>query len=500
MTLSDLLQGVTVVKMFHLLYGKMVVTQDVQVHEIRYDSRNVGPGDAFVAIRGTAVDGHRFVPDALAKGAAVVVVDDDAAVPDSLCMHTGAAKIVVDDARKALATMAANFTGHPARRLTVVGVTGTNGKTTTTHLIRSVLEAHGERVGLIGTTGYFIAGRELPSTHTTPESLELNRLLQEMVEEGCTAAVMEVSSHALALSRVYGLPFAAGVFTNLTQDHLDFHGTMADYCSSKRLLFDDLDSGAAAVVNANDPFAEKMIAGTRARVIRYGIDIPADVTARDVRLGLAGTRFTVHTEADHSVSSPLVGGFNVQNILAAYAAALSLGVPEETVVKGIAAMPSVRGRFEQVHGRDGRIAIIDYAHTPDALENCLRTIRSLLPPGKARVITVFGCGGNRDRGKRPIMGRIASTLSDVTIITSDNPRREDPLKIIDEIMSGVKTDAAVETEPDRRAAIRRGLDHASAGDVVLVAGKGHETYQVIDGATLRFDDREEVEQYLGMQQ
>jgi UDP-N-acetylmuramoyl-L-alanyl-D-glutamate--2,6-diaminopimelate ligase len=496
MTLTALLQGVTVVKMFHLLYGKSAATQELEIHEIRYDSRKVGPGDLFVAIRGHESDGHRFVPDALARGAKVVVVDDDTAVPDSLCLHEGAAKIVVPDSRKALATLAANFTGHPGRRLKLVGVTGTNGKTTTTHLIKSVLEAHGERVGLIGTTGYIIGSEELPATHTTPESLELNNLLAEMVERGCTAAVMEVSSHALVLQRVHGLSFAAGVFTNLTQDHLDFHGTLAAYCSAKRILFDGLEPGAAAVINADDPAGGEMAAGTRARIIRYAINAPADVTAQGIDLDMSGTGFTLRNGGSHPVSSLLVGDFNVQNILAAAATGLALGVPGETIVRGIAAAPPVRGRFERVRGADGRIAIIDYAHTPDALERCLRTIRQLLPATGARIITVFGCGGNRDRGKRPIMGRIASELSDVTIITSDNPRREDPLLIIEEVRAGTRAVAAVETEPDRQKAIHRGLDLAARGDVVLVAGKGHETYQVLGTTTIHFDDREEVERYL----
>jgi UDP-N-acetylmuramoyl-L-alanyl-D-glutamate--2,6-diaminopimelate ligase len=497
MTLSALLQGVTVIKMFHLLYGKHAPTQEIDIRRIRYDSRTVGPGDVFVAIRGNESDGHRFVPDALSAGAKVVVVEDDAAVHDSLCLHEGAVKIVVPDARKALAVMAANITGHPGRRLTMVGVTGTNGKTTTTHLIKSILEAGGQRVGLIGTTGNIIGTQLLPSTHTTPESLELHRLLLDMVEGGCTAAVMEVSSHALALSRVHGISFAAGVFTNLTQDHLDFHATMDAYAATKRRLFDSLEPGAAAVINADDPAAQRMVAGTRARIIRYGIDAPAEVSAVNIVSGMSGTRLTLKGDVMQELTSPLVGEFNVQNILAACATGIALGVSSQAIARGIAVAPPVRGRFEQVHTADGRIAIIDYAHTPDALERCLRTIRRLLPAGSGRLITVFGCGGNRDRGKRPVMGRIASELSDVTIITSDNPRREDPRAIIDEILGGVRAGAVVETEPDRRAAIRRGLDLAAQGDVLLVAGKGHETYQVIRDTTLHFDDREEVERYPG---
>ncbi len=497
MTLSALLRDLTVVKMFHLLYGKSAATQELEIGGIQYDSRKVGPGDLFVAIRGTATDGHRFVPDALARGARAVVVDDDTAVPDSLCLHTGAAKIVVPDARRALAILAATLYGHPADRLVLVGVTGTNGKTTTTHLIKAVLEARGERVGLLGTTGYVIGAETLPSTHTTPESLELQALLAEMLRRGCTAAVMEVSSHALALGRVHGLRFAAGVFTNLTQDHLDFHGTMEAYAAAKRLLFNGLAPDAVAVINAEDPAGDGMVRSTRARILRYGRGEHTDVGAAQEQLSLAGTRFRLLHGGSHPVSSPLVGEFNLQNILAACAAGVGLGIPVETIARGIATAPPVRGRFERITGTDGRTAIVDYAHTPDALEHCLQTIRRLLPPASGRIITVFGCGGNRDRGKRPIMGRIASTLSDRSIITSDNPRAEDPAAIIEEVRAGCVPGAPVETEPDRRKAIRRGLDLASPGDVVLVAGKGHETTQVLRDAVLHFDDREEIEQYFG---
>jgi UDP-N-acetylmuramoyl-L-alanyl-D-glutamate--2,6-diaminopimelate ligase len=497
MTLSALLQGVTVTKMFHLLYGKHAPTQEIEIRALRYDSRKVREGDVFVAIRGSESDGHRFLPDALSAGAKVVVVEDDAAVHDSLCLHQGAVKIVVPDARRALAVMSANITGHPARRLTLIGVTGTNGKTTTTYLIKAILEAAGQRVGLIGTTGIMIGTERLPATHTTPESLELHRLFLDMADQGCTAAVMEVSSHALALSRVYGVSFAAGVFTNLTRDHLDFHGSMDAYASAKQRLFQGLEPGAAAVINADDPAADRMVAGTRARIVRYGIHAGADVSADGIVTRMDGTRFTLKGGVSQELRSVLVGDFNVQNILAACAAGMALGVSGDAIARGIAAAPAVRGRFERVQTVNGRTAIIDYAHTPDALEHCLRTIRRLLPEGGGRIITVFGCGGNRDRGKRPAMGRIAGDLSDVTIVTSDNPRREDPRAIIGEILEGVPPGAIVETEPDRRAAIRRGLDLAGPGDVVLVAGKGHETYQVIGDTRLHFDDREEVERYAG---
>lgn len=499
MTLSDVLRGVTVTNMFQMLYGKMVVTHELTVGGLRYDSRAVEAGDLFVALRGAVADGHRFVPAALAAGAVAVVVEDDAAVPDSLCMHAGAVKIVVPETRKALAVMAANVHGRPADHLLLAGVTGTNGKTTTAHLLASILEAHGTRTGVIGTIGHLAGGERIPAVHTTPEAPELHGLLAAMVRGGCGAAVMEVSSHALAQDRVYGLPFAAGVFTNLTQDHLDFHGTMDRYLAAKRMLFTALAPRAVAVVNAGDPSADRIVAGTGARIVRYGVSVRADVAADPPELSLAGIRLQVRGSSAYTVTSSLVGAFNAENILAACAAGEALGVPPDAIARGVAALPSVRGRFERVHAPDGRTAVVDYAHTPDALERCLRTIRGLLPAGGGgRIITVFGCGGDRDRGKRPLMGRIASELSDVTIITSDNPRREDPAAIIAAVREGAAPGAAVTAEPDRRAAIRRGIALARPGDVVLVAGKGHETVQVIGDETLPFDDRAEVEYALGL--
>jgi UDP-N-acetylmuramoyl-L-alanyl-D-glutamate--2,6-diaminopimelate ligase len=448
-----------------------------------------------VALRGTEVDGHRFIDMAIDRGARVVVMEDDLARPDALFMHAGVFKILVPDTRRALARMAANLYHHPSQKLRVIGVTGTNGKTTTTHLIRSILEAAGEQVGLIGTIEYLIGSERLPATHTTPESLELNKMLATMVERGCTSAIMEVSSHGLAMQRVHGLRFRSAVFTNLTQDHLDFHGSMDEYSRAKRLLFGMLDRTAVAVTNAGDPSGMAMVAGTAARILTYNVGGAADVRAEDVRMDVRGLTMSVVTSAGKiPVSSTLTGSFNVANLLAAAGAAIGLGIPEEAITRGIRNLPSVRGRFEQVVSPEGWTAVIDYAHTPDALENVLQTLRTLLPKG-GRIITVFGCGGNRDRGKRPIMGRIASTYSDVTIVTSDNPRGEDPGAIIDQILGGIPAGSSVYAEVDRRGAIRRALLQARRGDVVLVAGKGHEEYQIIGERRLHFDDREEVLNY-----
>lgn len=499
MVLTKLLEGIRVIKLFSSMYGKMVLTQDVSIRNIQYDSRKVEHNDLFVAIRGTAIDGNRFVSDAVNRGAVAIVTDNDEAIPDTLLMHAGVLKVLVHDAREALAALAANFYGHPSRRMQLIGVTGTNGKTTTTHLVKAILEASGKPAGLIGTIEYTIGDRKLPATHTTPESLELNQMLASMAELGCSAAVMEVSSHSLAMSRVHGLEFQVGVFTNLTQDHLDFHGTMDQYFEAKKILFNGLAPTAWAVVNADDPYASRMTAGIAAPSLRYGTGAGADVTARDVRMTVAGTRMNVVTpRGSQPVVASLTGRFNVSNILAAYTSGTAMGIPDATIAAGIASVKAVRGRFEQIPSPKGWTAVVDYAHTPDALENCLLTIRDLLPAGSAaRVITVFGCGGNRDRGKRPTMGRIATQMSDVTIITSDNPRKEDPGAIIDEIMTGVVPTKKVFREMDRRSAIAQALRLATPGDVVLIAGKGHEDYQVIGDTKFPFDDRKEVEAFIG---
>jgi UDP-N-acetylmuramoyl-L-alanyl-D-glutamate--2,6-diaminopimelate ligase len=498
MVLLELLEGVPVIKLFSSQYGKMVLTQDISVHSIQYDSRKVGHGDLFVAIAGTAVDGHAFVESAINRGAVAVVMQKDEALPDPFFMHAGVVKIVVPDSRKALARMAANFHGRPSSKLCLVGVTGTNGKTTTTHLIRSILEANGMKVGLVGTIGYMVGEESLPATHTTPESLELNELLSLMVKRGCTAAVMEVSSHSLSQNRVYGLEFTGACFTNLTQDHLDFHGTMDEYFKAKHILFQGLSPEACAVSNADDPYGARMLEGTVARALTYGRSNAADVQALDIRMTVAGMKLTVaYKGRTEVVETRLTGRFNVENILAAYTTGLGLGVPEDCLRTGISRLSAVRGRFEQITSPAGWTAVVDYAHTPDALEKCLRTIRDLLPPeNPGRIITVFGCGGNRDRGKRPKMGRIASELSDITIVTSDNPRKENPGTIIDEVMAGVQSGSTVVREADRHAAIGKALAMAQSGDVVLVAGKGHEDYQVVGEQKHHFDDREEVETFI----
>jgi UDP-N-acetylmuramoyl-L-alanyl-D-glutamate--2,6-diaminopimelate ligase len=498
MKLGELLEGVPVTKLFEVTYGHAAITHEVHVHQLQYDSRKVKRGDCFVAIRGTGTDGHRFVETAIGNGASVVVLEQDAALSDYYFLHAGVVKIVVPDSRKALALMAGNFYSHPSRSLTMVGVTGTNGKTTTTHLIKSILEAAGQQVGLLGTIEYRIGNDVIPASHTTPESLELNELLARVVAAGCQSVSMEVSSHALHQSRVYGLRFDAAVFTNLTQDHLDYHGSMEEYFKAKKILFDGLGKEAVAVTNADDSWGLHMTASSQARTCSYGVGEHADVRATDIRLSLDGSICTVSFQGTKTeIRTPLVGRFNIYNVLAACSTGLALGFSPGTISTGIRNVGSVRGRFERIASPKGWVAIIDYAHTPDALEKCLRTIHDVLPrEGRGRIVTVFGAGGDRDKTKRPIMGRVAGQGSDIIIVTSDNPRTEDPQQIMDEIIAGIPRDVQVTQTIDRRAAILTALQQARSGDVVLIAGKGHEEYQVIGKEKIHFSDREIVEEYI----
>lgn len=498
MKLASLLDGVQVTKLHHALYGRKIPTQDLDISAIQYDSRAIRAGDCFVALRGTHADGHRFVPDAIAQGASVVVLEDDNLYPDPYFLHAGVLKIVVGNTRKALALMSSNFYGRPASDLTMIGVTGTNGKTTTTFLLSAILNAAGFVPGLIGTIEYHIGGRTIPATHTTPESLELQGLLGEMRGAGVNAVAMEVSSHALDQSRTYGIGFQAAVFTNLTQDHLDYHGTMERYFDAKKLLFDALKPGGRAVINADDEWGARLMSGVHHPVVSYGLDPRASIHALESTLSIQGTQVTVGFEAGCIVvRSPLVGRFNVFNILAAFATGTALDITPDILVKGIESVSAVPGRFERIPSPNGWTAIVDYAHTPDALEKCLSTIREVLTgsPG-SRVITVFGAGGDRDRTKRPLMGKIAAQLSDIVVITSDNPRTEDPLAIIGDIVRGVPPPVLLRQEPDRKKAIGLAVEQARPGDVILIAGKGHEGYQVIGTERLPFSDRAVLEELI----
>jgi UDP-N-acetylmuramoyl-L-alanyl-D-glutamate--2,6-diaminopimelate ligase len=466
---------------------------DATVTGVTHDSRAVAPGSVFVAIRGRRADGSDFAADAIRRGAIAIVAESaGAAGGDVPTLPTA-------DARLAVAELAAIFHGHPSERLTVVGVTGTNGKTTTTYLLAAVFDAAGLPSGRLGTVTFRVgpsAADERDASHTTPEASEVQRLLAEMVNRGCRACAMEVSSHALALHRVAHVRFQAAIFTNLTRDHLDFHGDMQQYFAAKRRLFQMLPAGAAAVINLDDPRGAELAAG-QPRVLTYAIDRPADIRAVDIQPSLEGLAFDVETPHGRlSVRSPLIGRPNVSNILGVIGAAVALDLPAEAIERGIASLEHVPGRFQIVStSTDAVRVVVDYAHTDDALKNLLETLR---PLASGRLITVFGCGGDRDRTKRPLMGAVAARLSDLVVLTSDNPRSEDPARIIDEITRGLapavppggpaRPGTPYEVTVDRRAAIEQAVRSARPGDVVVIAGKGHEKYQVIGDRTLPFDD------------
>ena len=458
---------------------------DVQCHGVTHDSRSVKPGWVFVGLRGLRADGADFAGQAIAAGAAAVVAERSASTTSTVPW------IVVKDARLTLAWLAAVFFDHPSRQMRVVGITGTNGKTTTSYVVSAIFEAAAVKCGLMGTVKYRIGDRDVAAARTTPEAPELQAMMRQMVEAGCGACAMEVSSHALTLRRADGIHFAAGVFTNLTRDHLDFHADMEDYFAAKRRLFEILPPDAPAAINLDDPRGLAM-AETAKRTITYAVNRPADVTTGPLKFSLEGLAFDIRTpQGSFSVRSSLVGRPNVYNILAAVTVTIALGVPVEAVKRGVAGLHGVPGRFERVSSAADDIAVlVDYAHTDDALRNLLETAR---PLALRRLITVFGAGGDRDRTKRPLMGMVAARLSDVVIITSDNPRSEDPQRVIDEISLGAQPetrqrDVRLLTLVDRREAIHRAVTDAASGDLVLIAGKGHEKYQEIEGRKLPFDD------------
>jgi UDP-N-acetylmuramoyl-L-alanyl-D-glutamate--2,6-diaminopimelate ligase len=453
---------------------------------ITSDSRKVKPGWAFVAISGSKVDGHRFIDQALAQGAAVLVVDQAVDLPSA----TSATCLYVPDTRQALAHLAVAFYGHPSRQLCLVGVTGTNGKTTSTYLLEAVLQAHGLTPGVIGTVSYRYGGHEQTADQTTPAAEDVQRLLAEMVDAGVSHCAMEVSSHALAQHRVWGCQFAAALFTNLTQDHLDYHGDMAAYYAAKARLFTTYQP-EVAILNRDDPAGETLLHETRARAITYGFSPESEVGVERLELDANGIRLTARLDRQHvPLHSRLLGRHNVYNILGVLATAQGLGLDVEPTVRGIARLPTVPGRFERVDAGQPYSVLVDYAHTDDALRNALQAARGL---ATGRTIVVFGAGGDRDRGKRPRMGRVAAQYADVAVITSDNPRTEAPMAIIRAIEAGFReTGQAFQYRviEDRARAIHEAIRLARAGDVVVIAGKGHETYQSIGGKRFAFDDRQ----------
>lgn len=482
-------------KLDHIIEGMQTIRvqgmTDIEIPSLTSDSRAVTPGSLFVALSGGEKDGHDFIADALRRGAAAVIAEHDI---ESIRCHRGTPFIIVEDSRDALAFVANRFYGAPSHSMSLIGITGTNGKTTTSYIIKAILEGSGKKVGLIGTIKYIIGSTEFDARFTTPEAIEYQRLLKEMRDEGCEYVVSEVSSHALAQKRVDAVRFISAVFTNLTRDHLDFHKSMESYLAAKKRLFTDLlDVSGTAVINSDDPVSREIIRDTRGRIMTYGIHNPADVMAKDIVQDFRGVRFTVsHGGPEYGISTRLIGIPNVYNLLAAIATAHSLGIPRDIIVRAVAGMAPVIGRFESITSRDGVLFIIDYAHTPDALENLLATVEGL--PHR-QVITVFGCGGNRDRGKRPLMGRIASEKSDFVVITSDNPRFEDPDEIIKDITMGIAGGNFIAVT-DRQEAVKEAVKRSGRGDIVVLAGKGHETYQEIKGKRHHMDDRELVQDAL----
>jgi UDP-N-acetylmuramoyl-L-alanyl-D-glutamate--2,6-diaminopimelate ligase len=479
MTLHDLLRGVTLTA--------PAGAQNPEILQVTCDSRKAAANSLFFALHGAKADGNAFLKDAIARGAVGIVSGADAPgwLPGSVSW------VQVAEPRKALAIVAANFYGHPASQLRMAAVTGTNGKTTVTSLIDAMVKASGAKTGLFGTIAYHTPRGEYPAPNTTPESVDLQRFLAEIRDEGGAFAVLEASSHALTMERLWGCHFAAAVFTNLTREHMDYHKNFDDYFAAKRRLFEGTGAGApdVAIVNTDDAYGKRM-RGFAARTVTYGLENGAEITAKKFSLSFAGLAFTASTPAGKiEVSSCLVGRINVYNILAAIGAAQALGLENAAIEKGLRDLESVSGRFQRIDEGQPFLVIVDYAHTDDALENLIRTARELNTKG--RVITLFGCGGEKDRTKRPVMGEVTGRLSDLTILSSDNPRQEDPLKIISDIIVGLqKTSGKYLIEPDREKAIALAMDEARAGDILLLAGKGHENYQMLASGTIHFDDRE----------
>ena len=487
MLLSEIIKGVELVG---------VAPADVEVKSIEFDSRKVVAGSMFVATRGTAVDGHDYIGKAIEAGASVVVCEE---FDNAQCtMHNAQLNekfnevviVRVKDSAEALGRMASNFYGRPSEQLTLVGVTGTNGKTTIATLLYQLHRTLGYKVGLLSTVCNYVDDKAIESTHTTPDAVALNALLAEMVEAGCQYAFMEVSSHSVDQRRIAGLKFAGGIFTNLTRDHIDYHKTFDNYLKAKKRFFDELPKGAFAIVNSDDKTGMVMLQNTKADKKTYSVRGLADFTTRILETSFDGMLLNV---CGREVFMPFVGRFNAYNLLAVYGAAVLLGADAEEVLRILSISKAVSGRFESMKMAKGFTAIVDYAHTPDALTNVIDTINDVRG-GSGRLITVVGCGGNRDKGKRPMMAREAVKGSDKVILTSDNPRHEDPQAILDDMIAGLDATEMrnVLVIVDRRQAIRTACQLAEAGDVVLVAGKGHENYQIIGDVKHHFDDREEL--------
>ena len=484
MKLSELLKNIKP--------AAIVGNADVEVADVAIDSRRVGRGSLFVAMRGTQVDGHAFIPKAVEQGAVAVLCEE---LPEAKA--DGVTYVAVPSTEDAVGPVSTLLYGDPSRKLKLVGVTGTNGKTTIATLLYNMFRKMGHKCGLLSTVCNYIDGERLPADHTTPDPIELNRLLARMVEAGCEYAFMECSSHAIAQKRIGGLNFAGGIFTNLTRDHLDYHKTFENYRDAKKAFFDSLPKGAFAITNADDKNGMVMVQNTRATVKTYSMRSMADFRARIIECHFEG----MYLEVDgREVGVQFIGKFNVSNLLAVYGAAVMLGKQPDDVLVAMSTLHSVSGRLEPIRSPEGFTAIVDYAHTPDALANVLSAIHEVLG-GKGRVITVCGAGGNRDKGKRPLMAQEAVRQSDRVVITSDNPRFEEPQDIINDMLAGLdaRQMKKVVSIVDRREAIRAACMMAQKGDVVLVAGKGHEDYQEVKGVKHHFDDKEEIKKILNLE-
>ncbi len=465
---------------------KVVGSTDVEIADVNIDSRSIADGHMFIAIKGTVTDGHKYIEKAVAQGAAAVVCED---MPESLA--EGVTYVQVPSTTEVVGILATTFQDNPSEKLKLVGVTGTNGKTTIATLLYNMFRKMGHKCGLLSTVCNYIEDEAIPADHTTPDPIELNRLLRRMADAGCEYVFMECSSHAIDQKRIGGLKFAGGIFTNLTRDHLDYHKTVENYRNAKKAFFDQLPKGAFAITNIDDKNGMFMVQNTKATVKTYSIRSMADFRARIVECHFEG----MYLEIDgHEVGVQFIGKFNVSNLLAVYGAAVMLGKQPEEVLVVMSTLKSVAGRLEPIRSKTGVTAVVDYAHTPDALDNVLKAIHEVLEGREGKVITVCGAGGNRDKGKRPLMAQEAVKQSDRVIITSDNPRFEEPQDIINDMLAGLdqKQMKKVLTIVDRREAIRAACMMANEGDVVLIAGKGHEDYQDVKGVKHHFDDREEV--------
>ena len=467
-----------------------------EVSGIEYDSREVVEGSVFVAIKGFNTDGHLFIQDALNKKAIAIVLENNEAISDHLVHHSNAVKILVSNSREALAELSNSFYGEPSKKMRLIGITGTNGKTTTAFYIKNIFETSGYKVGLTGTISNYIGKEKIDSKLTTPESNDLNKMLNKMYKAGCDFAVMEVSSHSLALKRVYGLHYSFAVFTNITAEHLDFHRDFENYLSAKKILFDGLPVSSSAIYNIDDLHSVDVIKDCKSLKYSFGVSGNSQFRISDTSCDLSGTSFNINYEnRNYTIKTSLVGDFNAYNAAAAFAVTKLSGLKDEIITEGILTTPQVPGRFE-VLSNGTRKVIIDYSHTPDSLEKALLVIRNITEK-KNSVYTVFGCGGNRDKQKRPVMGRIATELSDQVIVTSDNPRNENPGSIIEEIRSGI-TKENYKVIEDRESAIEEAIKKSGKNSVILIAGKGHEEYQEISGIRKHFSDREIAKKYLGI--